>query len=667
MLIKHVELANYGAYSGNNSFDLTTTPGHPVVLIGGTNGAGKTTLFESVLLCLYGSESLDGRVTQKSYEAHLAKKVHRTEGMSNRDGASISVTFQISHAGKIQEYKVTRSWDMNGGAELLHIQSIDDGKISNTNMDAKGWQSFIDGLIPRGIARLFFFDGERIVRMMEEGESAVIKSSFDTLLGLDIIHQLRRDLEVNMMRNIKGNNAHIQAEFKRLTTEKKDTEERIARLTDRLASKKDALEAARCTVREIEDSISSLGGGFAARRSELKAKREAASKVRDAVAFRIREACANSLPFAVIPTETKDIVSQIHEDRQAAARSITAAAVSEAIERAKERLSTDNMWNELENGSELRSILIPKLIAALEPVDNGTDNTSMFSLSREQEDHMLSTINNSSEAARALKKDSEELMSLDEEISQIDVSLASAPNDDEIGPIITRLGKAQSELGMLDAEINHIKEEKSSLEALSRHIQIKIRGVVSQLYKDKKAGVRVELTKNVQQVLDSYAKKLTDKKLSILEANLLDSTATLLHKKGLIDHVKVDRSTYAITLYRQDGIIIPKDSLSKGEQQMLTTAVLWALARTSGRPLPFMIDTPLARLDTEHRSKLIEKFFPAASHQVIIFSTDSEIGSNELEQLGDCVSRSYAIEYSSEKDRTLPRLGYFEGGLQIAV
>jgi len=667
MLIKRVELVNYGAYGGSNSFDLSTAPGRPVVLIGGTNGAGKTTLFESVLLCLYGAASLDGRVTQKSYETHLAKKVHRTKGMASQNGASISVTFQISHAGKVQEYKVTRSWDVGGEAELLHIQSIDDGKISSTNMDAKGWQSFIDGLIPRGIARLFFFDGERIVRMMEEGESSVIKSSFDTLLGLDIIHQLRRDLEVNMMRNIKGNNAHIQAEFERLTTEKKDTEERITRLTDRLVSKKDSLEAVRCTVREIEDSISSLGGGFAARRSELKAKREAAAKARDAVAFRIREACANSLPFAVIPKEAKAIVSQIHEDRQATTRSITAAAVSEATERAKERLSTDSVWTELENGLKLRSILIPKLLAALEPVDNSVVNTSMFSLSREQEDHILSTINNSNEAARALKKDSEELIGLDEEIGRIDASLASAPNDDELGPIITRLGKAQSELGMLDAEINHINEEKSSLEALLRHIQTKIRGVVSQLYKDKKAGVRVELTKNVQQVLDSYAKKLTDKKLSILEANLSDATLALLHKKGLIDHVQVDRNTYAVTLYKQDGIIIPKDSLSKGEQQMLTTAVLWALARTSGRPLPFMIDTPLARLDAEHRSKLIEKFFPTASHQVIIFSTDSEIGSDELEQLGDCVSRSYAIEYNAEKDRTLPRLGYFEEGLQIAV
>ena len=66
---------------------------------------------------------------------------------------------------------------------------------------------------------------------------------------------------------------------------------------------------------------------------------------------------------------------------------------------------------------------------------------------------------------------------------------------------------------------------------------------------------------------------------------------------------------------------------------MLATAVLWALAKTSGRPLPFMIDTPLARLDSNHRNNLVEKFFPIVSHQILIFSTDEEIKNQYYEKL----------------------------------
>jgi len=620
------------------------------------------------MLCLYGAASLDGRATQKSYEEHLAKKVHRKGGVASQDGASVSVTFQISHAGKIHEYMVSRSWATNGKSESFSVQSTGKENLPNADMDSRSWQSFIDGLIPKGVARLFFFDGERIARMVEEGESSVIKSSFNTLLGLDVILQLRKDLEVNMIRNMKGNNSHIQDEFERLTEDKKDTDDRIARLAERRASKQASLENVISKVEEMEASINALGGGFATRRTEIKIQREVASKSNDDISSRIRELCAGSLPFALIPKEAMAVKEQIYADRKFVMSAVATAAVREAAKCAKERLSADDMWNNIENGLELRSALIPKLIAALEPTGADSEISSVFSLSREQEDQILSTIKNATgDAARELKDSSKKLVMLEEEISRMDVSLASAPNDDEIGPMISQLGKTQSEIGALEAEINHIDEETSSLKALSNHTQVKIRGVVSQLYKDKKAGARVELTENVQLALDDYAKQLADKKLLALESNLLEAIVTLMHKKGLIARVSIDRKTYEITLYKKDDIPVPKDSLSKGEQQMLTTAVLWALARTSGRPLPFMIDTPLARLDAEHRNNLIKKFFPLASHQTIIFSTDSEIGTDEFALLEEHLSKSYAIEYNAEKDKTLPREGYFEEGLQIAI
>ena len=40
-----------------------------------------------------------------------------------------------------------------------------------SEVDESQWQTFIEGLIPLGIARLFFFDGEKIVRMIEWKQS----------------------------------------------------------------------------------------------------------------------------------------------------------------------------------------------------------------------------------------------------------------------------------------------------------------------------------------------------------------------------------------------------------------------------------------------------------------------------------------------------------------
>ena len=138
---------------------------------------------------------------------------------------------------------------------------------------------------------------------------------------------------------------------------------------------------------------------------------------------------------------------------------------------------------------------------------------------------------------------------------------------------------------------------------MQRHIDIKLRSIVSQMYRDEKAKIKVDLTQNVQTVLEEFIEKLKIKKIRLLEKYLLDVLHMLLHKKNFIEKVAVNPDTFEITLFRKNNDPLPKDLLSEGEKQMFATSVLWALAKTSGRPLPFMIDTPLARLDEGHQNK----------------------------------------------------------------
>ena len=164
-------------------------------------------------------------------------------------------------------------------------------------------------------------------------------------------------------------------------------------------------------------------------------------------------------------------------------------------------------------------------------------------------------------------------------------------------------------------------------------------------------------------------KKLKEKKLVLLEEYLLDAIQQVMHKKDFIQQVSIDKETFHITLYRKNKDPFPMDLLSKGEKQMLATAVLWALARTSGKPLPFMIDTPLARLDLEHRDNLIQKFYPFASHQIVRDSTNSEIEAPEYLKLLPYVARSYSMRYQPEKGKTEVSEGYFwnEKGEEVAT
>ena len=186
-----------------------------------------------------------------------------------------------------------------------------------------------------------------------------------------------------------------------------------------------------------------------------------------------------------------------------------------------------------------------------------------------------------------------------------------------------------------------------------------MRELVTEKHKNKRKLRGTDIAEKVENVLEEYSQKLRESKLKLLQDYLLQGIQMLIHKDNFIEKVLIDKETFEVTLYRENDDEMLKSELSKGEQQMFATAVLWALAKTSGRPLPFIIDTPLARLDNEHRVSLIEKFFPIASHQVLIFSTDTEVDQNFYPKLQSYITRSYSMIYDSKKGRTTKRDGYF--------
>lgn len=118
--------------------------------------------------------------------------------------------------------------------------------------------------------------------------------------------------------------------------------------------------------------------------------------------------------------------------------------------------------------------------------------------------------------------------------------------------------------------------------------------------------------------------------------------------------VEIDTESFTLALFDRAGQPVPKHRLSAGEKQLLAIALLWGLARASGRQLPVAIDTPLGRLDSSHRNNLVEKYFPQASHQVLVLSTDTEIREAEVEQLrgSNAISREYLLHYDPKRHQT---------------
>ena len=96
---------------------------------------------------------------------------------------------------------------------------------------------------------------------------------------------------------------------------------------------------------------------------------------------------------------------------------------------------------------------------------------------------------------------------------------------------------------------------------------------------------------------------------------------------------------------------------------MFAISILWGLALSSGYKLPVIIDTPMARLDSAHRSNFINKYLPNASSQVIVLSTDEEINGKYLTDIKGYVNSAYTLVYDETEKCTSINPGYFGGNL----
>ena len=658
MHLSKVTLKNYGVYRDKVEFNLETSLEKPVVLIGGTNGAGKTTLFESILVGFYGKSFFDKKTTKKEYEKFLGNKIHRYQGTSTiADSTSIIIDFKYFHNGEVDNYTVDRTW-RNEDGRILEELKIKKNEKRLDSVEESQWQSFIEELIPRGIAKLFFFDGEKIVKMAEEeNEEIQIKSSFDSLLGLDVVDQLHSDLKVHIMRSLNDDAKLIQVQHDKHMEERDEETGEKERLEEKLVTKKSDLDEILGTIKEKEAHISKIGGGFASKRDELKIKK---SEVQAKISFleiELRSKLSGPLPLCLIPKPLKQLKSQIKKDQKILKTQFEKEIIDEKLNELKS--TKQNLWNGVDTDSKTKEQIIQNISKLLSP-KKSTKDSSMFNFSTLMYDEILSIIDNlKTNYLPSLKESSQEFSILSDELQRLDVALVNAPNDDELGPLINELNQMHKEKGILETEINHLESKISKKISYINMLNFKLRNILGDKYKNKNAGTQAELAVKVQKVLDQYVEKLKIRKLKLLEQYLLEEVQRLMHKDNLITKVTVDKTTFEIILYDKDENEFPKDLLSKGEKQMYATAVLLALAKTSGKPLPFMIDTPLARLDIGHRDNLIDKFFPYASHQVVIFSTDSEIDEKYFPKMKPYLSRSYAMEFVPGEGRTKQHSGYF--------
>ena len=167
-----------------------------------------------------------------------------------------------------------------------------------------------------------------------------------------------------------------------------------------------------------------------------------------------------------------------------------------------------------------------------------------------------------------------------------------------------------------------------------------------------------------QNVMAEFRKRILVHRSAELQNKIYECFSFMVQKDSIIQGILIDPDTLDIKLIDYNGNELLKDQLSAGEKQLFAVSIIWGLAQSSGYDMPVIIDTPLGRLDSQHRKNFVERYLPFASKQVIVLSTDEEVNGKYWDLIKPNVNAVYTLVYDEAQHGSSIQSGYF-GGQQV--
>jgi len=672
MILKKIFIKNMFAYYGEIEIDLEPKNNKNIILIGARNGRGKTSFLKIIRILIHGLKDnsdftkQDANLTPNEY---ALGKGNQWEGIFYKKygvkTASVKGVFEFEN----KELIVQREF-------IKKANTFDENVIIFYNgKKEKQGQTFLNNILPSNFAQFFFFDGEKLEDLMNT-QSINVKESLEVLLNIKTYEKLMKyitsvqkeykketedtptseeiqKLEYNqksLITDIKIHKHDIELIEKEIRVLQIDIEEKTERLTDLLANKKADIKPLKQEKEKIETKLIDL-------------KEYIGKKIK-------------GMDFLILMSESlsRTYLSKLEDDK-------TNYQLDEQLKNFKRELNS--IITTIQN-----NIFDPDMIDIPPEYNLSSDITDFYSDKiREESDKAYKKFKNrkNKELDKQIiyyhEDDKECLQYAFEEKALMYEKFSSLKNlEQRLREIYNELENATENASEHDNEIKKYKEEKEEEEkeksekeqkkgSLLKEVELKnerkkvldldIKKLEKKLNLSRPILNSIELSSQLLDFFQEFKLKLLHKKIEDLENEFNKHLFELAYDKDWIKMVQIN-ARFEIKLLNHLEREMSINSLSAGQRQILATALIQALGSVSQVKSFICIDTPLARIDLENREQIITKYYPKASKQVIILSTNSEIdpSKSEYRHMKDFISKEYTIvsdDYKSNFEN-----GYFQ-------
>lgn len=672
MILQNIELENFGVFRGKHLFNLTPdfNENKPIILFGGMNGSGKTTLFEGIKLCLYGRPTYKEFKNKKQYNSYLSKKIKPLNPQRGRAySGAIELVLEFNDFGVKDIYSVRRNWKIEGDNVEEKFRVLKNGQMLGT-IENEYSQSFIANLIPMGISDLFFFDGEKIQELAQDTkDNDFFKEALNTILGLDVIQTLEKDLRIYAHKQNASEDSHeivrmiddVEREMKKIHNELGDKFQDQASIKTRLEKTIDIIS-------KKENELSLQGAGYAKKRFEFQERLNNIEQKLDETRKRLREFYSGLFPFTLVPELCLQLRDRIQEESTRKNELSALTVLNDKRKEFEDKLFERNGQLTGLSDSLSKKNLVDDILSALKEVVKGATDEDFLFINDFSENELNQLLYWVDQTSYTIPKEIENLSAkynrLRTDRAHYENLIRRVPDDTILNPIVNEIVNQYEMKGRYEHQLEKIEEEAGHIRYKITEINRQLEVLNERFEQLNKFERKIRLLRNIRLMLKEYQEIIRENKMEMLRTTFLESITMIIRKHDFISDIKFDKD-YHTELQLGDGNYISKSILSNGEKQIYAISMLLALVKVSGRPLPFVIDTPLARLDSSHRDNIVENFFPNASHQVIIFSTDTEIDKKYFEKLAPHIARVYHLEYDNQIKSALASEGYFWKPIEV--
>ena len=663
MHFSEIELYNFGIYKGQHNIELIDQRKKKnITLVGGMNGRGKTTILDAIFLCLYGRKAIEYIVGKKeAYNKVLKDRINKS---ADDKTTHVKITM-VMDDDEDTIISITRTWSQ-ANSKISTDLIVEKNGIEDTYL-SENWEYYVEELIPYGIAKFFFFDNEKISQIADDDAFDKIKDSIKSVMGVTTvetlcthIEKIRKDKNASLK---KTSAPALTKESEELSTVIEDYETKIRNLYAQRAALFPELEKTANKLEETEQSFWKKGGNLGLNHDdiireqhELK-NRESALK-EQAIALASSPATPMCLCKELAVTTYNEIMSNEKSRAVKYSYPIVSKLYKSLLEEFKGNYSAST------DSYKTLSKLVKAQLKKLEDEIGSEAVNAITPLAKSLIEKFISEdiARISSEAMSIVSENKKVIIALE----QLEVHLSSSAEKNDTVKLLNEIKELQAKKTELETEISRCDDQIHSAQFEKEQFERQLNKVLLKIASNADTSddnVRIiEYSTMILDVMHEFVRRLQAQKVGILEKNITSCFKFLAQKQAIITSIIIDPETLDITLKDYKGGVLLKDQLSAGEKQMFAISILWGLALSSGYKLPVIIDTPMARLDSAHRSNFINKYLPNASSQVIVLSTDEEINGKYLDDIKAYVNKAYTLIYNDSEKCSTIEPGYFGGG-----